>query len=89
MSDVRFNDQGGGRLACAAAICLAECQKLVSELIYVSLAPATEIRSCLEFLKTCACLADHSWRSLGDKIRLESAEPKMHPHDVDEIERTE
>ena len=25
-----LNDQGGGRLACAAAICLAECQKLVS-----------------------------------------------------------
>ena len=53
----------------------------------MSLAPATEIRSCLEFLKTCASLADHSWRSLGDKMRLESAEPKMHPHDA--VERTE
>ena len=23
----------------------------------------------------------HSWRSKGDKMRLETAEPKMHPHD--------
>ena len=24
----------------------------------------------------------HSWRSRGDKMRLESAEPKLHPHDA-------
>ena len=35
-----LNDQGGGRLACAAAICLAECQKLVSCELYVSQASA-------------------------------------------------
>ena len=24
----------------------------------------------------------HSWRSRGDKMLLESAEPKLHPHDA-------
>ena len=82
---VRFLVQGGGRLACAAAICPAECQKLVSCELYVSQASAAGISRRLGRDESSECLTYelmHSWRSRGDKMRLESAEPKLHPHDA-------
>ena len=71
---VRFQDQGGGRLACAAAICPAECQKLGSCELHVSQASAAGPRYCVGRNESTSCLTYdlmHSWRSRGDKMRLE------------------
>ena len=79
---VRFIDQGGGRLACAAAICPAECQKLVSCELHVSQASAAGISRRLgrdESSERLAHELKHSWRCLGDKMRLESGRAQTVP----------
>ena len=79
---VRFIDQGGGRLVADSP---AECQKLVLVELHVSQASAAGISRCLGRDESSECLTYdlvHSWRSRGDKMLLESAEPKLHPHDA-------
>ena len=69
-----LNDQGGGRLACAAAICPAECQKLVSVSYKYRKASAAGILRRLGRDESSECLTyelKHSWRSRGDQMRLE------------------
>ena len=82
---VRFLDQGGGRLACAAAICPAECQKLVRSELCVSQASAADSSRCLGRDESSECLTYelmHTWQSRGDKMRLEWQTKCMHPHEV-------
>ena len=52
---------------------------------FESQASAAGISRCLGRDESSECLTYdlvHSWRSRGDKMLLESAEPKLHPHDA-------
>ena len=65
----------------------AECQKLVLVELHVSQASAAGISRCLGRDESSECLTYdlvHSWRSRGDKMRLEWAlgRAKMCPHDA-------